>query len=77
MLTKPLCTFEGSVANRLISGLVSLSEPLDLCMLTKPLYAGAAMALGLSHMIMSNKLPVRLRLLISAAENNIAGIHVC
>ena len=35
--------------------------------------AGAAIALGLSSLIMSQKLPVRLRLLIPAVENAVAG----
>jgi len=34
---------------------------------------GAANVLGLAHMIMSAKLPVQLRVLIPAVENNIAG----
>jgi len=34
---------------------------------------GAATALALAHMIMSRKLPVRLRVLIPAVENSIAG----
>ncbi len=34
---------------------------------------GAAIAIGLAHLIMATQLPVRLRLLIPAAENAIAG----
>ena len=34
---------------------------------------GAANVLGLAHMIMSAKLPIRLRVLIPAVENNISG----
>jgi leucyl aminopeptidase len=34
---------------------------------------GAAIAMGLSHLIMSEQLPIRLRLLIPAAENSVAG----
>ena len=34
---------------------------------------GAAIAIGLAHLIMATELPVRLRLLIPAAENAIAG----
>ena len=34
---------------------------------------GAANILGLAHMIMSAKLPIRLRVLIPAVENNISG----
>lgn len=35
--------------------------------------AGAAQTLGLAQMIMATRLPVRLRLLIPAVENSIAG----
>src|SRR4029077_4582257 len=34
---------------------------------------GAASALAIAHMVMSQKLPVRLRVLIPAADNSIAG----
>ncbi|GIS20706.1 MAG: hypothetical protein CM15mP120_26220 [Pseudomonadota bacterium] len=34
---------------------------------------GAAIAMGLSYLIMAQNLPVRLRLLLPAAENAIAG----
>jgi leucyl aminopeptidase len=34
---------------------------------------GAAMALGLAHLVMSDKLPVRLRVLVPAVENAISG----
>ena len=34
---------------------------------------GAAIAMGLSYLVMSQALPIRLRLLIPAAENAVAG----
>ena len=34
---------------------------------------GAAIAMGLSYLIMARELPVRLRMLLPAAENAIAG----
>lgn len=42
-------------------------------LLMKKDMAGAAHALGLAHLIMAQQLPVRLRLLIPAAENAISG----
>jgi leucyl aminopeptidase len=42
-------------------------------LLMKKDMAGAASVLGLAHLIMSAKLPVRLRLLVPAIENAIAG----
>jgi leucyl aminopeptidase len=35
---------------------------------------GAAMALGLAHMVMSAELPVRLRVLVPAVENSVSGV---
>ncbi|WP_391527490.1 leucyl aminopeptidase family protein [Phreatobacter aquaticus] len=42
-------------------------------LLMKKDMGGAAAAIGLAHMIMASKLPVRLRLLIAAVENSVSG----
>ncbi len=48
-------------------------KPASGMLLMKKDMGGAASVLGLAHMIMSAKLPVRLRVLIPAVENAIAG----
>jgi leucyl aminopeptidase len=48
-------------------------KPASGMLLMKKDMGGAATALALGHMIMGQKLPVRLRILIPAAENSIAG----
>jgi len=48
-------------------------KPASGMLLMKKDMGGAAAALALAHMIMGLKLPVRLRVLIPAAENSIAG----
>lgn len=48
-------------------------KPSSAMLLMKKDMGGAAMALGLAHLIMSHKLPVRLRVLIPAAENSVSG----
>ncbi len=42
-------------------------------LLMKKDMGGAAAAIGLAHMIMAARLPVRLRLLVPAVENAVAG----
>ncbi|MCB9991705.1 MAG: leucyl aminopeptidase family protein [Rhodospirillales bacterium] len=49
-------------------------KPSQYMALMKKDMGGAAHALGLAHMIMSLKLPVRLRLLIPAVENSVSGV---
>lgn len=48
-------------------------KPSTAMLLMKKDMGGAAMALGLAHLIMAHKLPVRLRVLIPIAENSISG----
>jgi leucyl aminopeptidase len=48
-------------------------KPASAMLLMKKDMGGAATALALAHMIMANDLDVRLRVLIPAAENSIAG----
>ncbi len=48
-------------------------KPANAMLLMKKDMGGAANALGLAHMIMDARLPVRLRVLIPAVENAIAG----
>ena len=48
-------------------------KPSSSMLLMKKDMGGAANVLGLAHMIMAAKLPVRLRVLIPAVENSIAG----
>jgi leucyl aminopeptidase len=48
-------------------------KPSSGMLLMKKDMGGAAVALGLAHMIMDAKLPVRLRLLIPAVENAVSG----
>jgi leucyl aminopeptidase len=48
-------------------------KPAAAMLLMKKDMGGAATALALAHMIMSLELPVRLRVLIPAAENSVAG----
>lgn len=48
-------------------------KPPPFMLLMKKDMGGAAHALGLAHLIMSLDLPVRLRVLISAAENSVGG----
>jgi leucyl aminopeptidase len=48
-------------------------KPSSAMLLMKKDMGGSAMALGLAHFIMGEKLPVRLRVLIPAAENSISG----
>jgi leucyl aminopeptidase len=48
-------------------------KPSAAMLLMKKDMGGAAMVLGLAHLIMSERLPVRLRVLIPAAENSISG----
>ncbi len=48
-------------------------KPASNMLLMKKDMGGAANVLGLAHMIMAAKLPVRLRVLIPAVENSIAG----
>ena len=48
-------------------------KPSSAMLLMKKDMAGAANALGLARMIMSKKLPVRLRVLIPAVENSVSG----
>jgi len=48
-------------------------KPSAAMLLMKKDMGGAAMALGLAHMIMDAQLPVRLRVLVPAVENAVAG----
>ncbi len=48
-------------------------KPSSSMLLMKKDMGGAATVLALAHMIMAEKLPVRLRVLIPAAENSVAG----
>lgn len=48
-------------------------KPPAFMMLMKKDMGGAAHALGLAHLVMSLNLPVRLRVLIAAAENSVGG----
>lgn len=48
-------------------------KPASAMLLMKKDMGGAAAALALAHMIMANRLGVRLRVLIPAAENSVAG----
>src|SRR5690606_203137 len=48
-------------------------KPASAMLLMKKDMGGAATALALAHMIMGLRLPVRLRVLIPAAENSISG----
>lgn len=48
-------------------------KPANAMLLMKKDMGGAAVAFALAHMIMGLKLPVRLRVLIAAAENSISG----
>jgi leucyl aminopeptidase len=48
-------------------------KPASAMLLMKKDMGGAASVLGLAHMIMASKLPVRLRVLIPAVENAVAG----
>ena len=48
-------------------------KPANAMLLMKKDMGGAAAALALAHMIMGLRLPVRLRVLIAAAENSISG----
>lgn len=48
-------------------------KPGDNMRLMKKDMGGAANAIGLAYLIMANKLPVRLRLLVAAAENAVSG----
>lgn len=48
-------------------------KPPPFMLLMKKDMGGAAHALGLAHLIMALELPVRLRVLISAAENSVGG----
>jgi len=48
-------------------------KPSSVMLIMKKDMGGAAHVLGLARIIMENKLPVRLRVLIPAVENNIAG----
>jgi len=48
-------------------------KPASGMLLMKKDMGGAAAALALAHMIMGSKLPVRLRVLIPAAENSVSG----
>jgi leucyl aminopeptidase len=48
-------------------------KPSSAMLLMKKDMGGAAAAIGLAHMIMAAKLPVRLRLLVPAVENAVAG----
>ncbi len=48
-------------------------KPADSMRLMKKDMGGAALMLGLAHVVMSAGLPVRLRLLIPAVENSVAG----
>lgn len=48
-------------------------KPASAMALMKKDMGGAATVLGLAHMIMASKLPVRLRMLIPAVENSVAG----
>jgi leucyl aminopeptidase len=48
-------------------------KPASNMLLMKKDMGGAANVLGLAHMIMDAKMPVRLRVLIPAVENSISG----
>jgi leucyl aminopeptidase len=48
-------------------------KPADNMKLMKKDMGGAALVLGLAHVVMSAKLPVRLRVLVPAVENSVAG----
>ena len=60
---KGICFDTGGLDIKPSSGMVLMKKDMG----------GAASALAIAHMVMSQKLPVRLRVLIPAADNSIAG----
>jgi leucyl aminopeptidase len=63
ILGKGICFDTGGLDIKPSSGMVLMKKDMG----------GAASALAIAHMVMSQKLPVRLRVLIPAADNSIAG----
>jgi leucyl aminopeptidase len=60
---KGVCFDSGGLDLKNSSGMLAMKKDMG----------GAAVALGLAHMIMDAKLPVRLRVLIPAVENSVSG----
>jgi leucyl aminopeptidase len=63
LVGKGVCFDTGGLDIKPSSGMLNMKKDMG----------GAATALGLAHMIMARKLPVRLRVLIPAVENSISG----
>ena len=63
LIGKGVCFDTGGLDLKTASGMVTMKKDMG----------GAACVLGLAHVIMSNSLPVRLRVVIPAVENSVSG----